>query len=382
MNAVLQYIVFLAVLLLLAVPLGTYISKVMDGQPVFLTPVLRPLETLVYTCTGVRKEESMDGKTYLASVLCFAGASFVVLFVMLSFQDILPLNPQHIRSMDWHLAFNTAVSFVTNTNWQAYSGESAVSYFSQSIGLTTQNFVSAATGIAVLYALIRAFAREKETGLGNFWVDLTRASLYILLPLSMIVSIVLVSQGVVQNFQPARMVQLAEPVAADRNGHWIEGAAIDLAANTVTVDGKKAEDAVIVAKQFVPMGPAASQVAIKQIGTNGGGFFGANSAHPLENPNGVTNFVECIAILLIPVALCFAFGRSVRKSAQGRALCIAMACMLVFFLALIGCMEQAATPQLAQHNAVNITAAADQAGGNMEGKEARFGIAQSAAWTA
>lgn len=380
MNAVLQYLVFLVVLVVLAIPLGKYCANVMDGKRVFLTPVLSPIEKIIYKLSGVNKEEDMTWKTYFVNVVWFFFIGMFFLFVFQIFQDKLPFNPQNIDPMSWHLSFNTAASFATNTNWQAYSGEGALSYFSQFMGLTTQNFVSAATGIAVMYALVRAFILTKKKEIGNFWVDLTRATIYILLPLSIIVTLVISSQGVVQNFAPAQAVQLVEPVAADKDGKWIEGATVDTKTNTVTVDGKKVDDATIITQQFVPMGPGASQIAIKQLGTNGGGFMGVNSAHPLENPNALTNFFECIALLLIPAALCFSFGWSIKNKAQGKAIFAAMFIMLVFFLGVIAYNEQVATPQFG--NNVNITATADQAGGNMEGKEARFGIAQSVTWAA
>ncbi|WP_301860411.1 potassium-transporting ATPase subunit KdpA [uncultured Megasphaera sp.] len=380
MSAVAQYIVFLVVLVVLAIPLGKYMANAMDGKRVFLSPILSPLESLIYKVTGVQKDEDMGWKTYFVSVVWFFTIGLLFLFFFQIFQDKLPFNPQNIEPMSWHLSFNTAASFATNTNWQAYSGESALSYFSQFMGLTTQNFVSAATGIAVMWAMIRAFIRAKEKGLGNFWVDLTRATVYILLPLSFVVSIVLFSQGVVQNFSPAQTARLVEPVAADADGKWIEDAQIDLNTNTVTVDGQVVPDATIITEQFIPMGPGASQVAIKQLGTNGGGFMGVNSAHPLENPNALTNIFECIALLLIPAGLCFSFGISIKNKKQGRAIFLAMFIMLVAFLAIVGYNEQVATPQLAHQNQIDIVASDTQPGGNMEGKESRFGIAQSSTW--
>ena len=294
----------------------------------------------------------------------------------------MPFNPQNIDAMSWHLSFNTAASFATNTNWQAYSGEAQLSYFSQFMGLTTQNFVSAATGIAVLFALIRAFVRAKSHTIGNFWVDLTRSTIYILLPLSVVVTMALASQGVVQNLSPGQAVQLVEPIAVDSEGNIIENATIDKDNNIVFVDGEKVEGATIVTKQFVPMGPGASQIAIKQLGTNGGGFFGVNSAHPLENPNSLTNMIECTALLLIPAGLCFTFGRNIRDKKQGIAIFAAMYIMLIAFLSIIAINEQNGTPQLAQNGAVDIVSTDYQAGGNMEGKEARFGIVQSSTWAA
>lgn len=264
------------------------------------------------------------------------------------------------------MSFNTAASFVTNTNWQAYSGESTLSYLTQVLGLTVQNFVSAATGIAVLFALIRGFIKVKADGLGSFWVDITRIVIHILIPLNLVISLCLVGGGVIQNLKGAETVSLVEPIAVSADGEILENAEIDLDTNTVTVDGKKIEDAEIVTEQFVPMGPAASQVAIKQTGTNGGGYMGVNSAHPLENPNAFTNLIEMLSILLIPAALCFTFGKAVKNKKQGVAIFMAMFICLVLALGTIAVSEQVATPQLAQ-DGVNISMT-DQAGGNMEGK--------------
>ena len=377
---IMQYIVFLAVLAILAIPLGAYMAKVMNGEKVFLSAILLPLEKLIYKIIGVKQDEEMNWKTYLSCVLWFFSIGFIFLYVFQCFQDKLPFNPQNIEPMSWHLSFNTAASFATNTNWQSYSGEAQLSYFSQFMGLTTQNFVSAATGIAVLFALIRAFIRAKANTIGNFWVDLTRSVIYILLPLSVVVTMALASQGVVQNLSPGQAVHLVEPIAADSEGNIIENAVIDKDNNLVFVDGQQVADATIITKQFVPMGPGASQIAIKQLGTNGGGFFGVNSAHPIENPNSLTNIIECIALLLIPAGLCFTFGRNIKDKKQGVAIFAAMYIMLIAFLAIIAVNEQNGTPQLAQNGAVDIINTDYQAGGNMEGKESRFGIVQSSTW--
>lgn len=381
-DIIMQYIVFLVVLVVISIPLGTYMAKVMNGEHVFLSKILLPIENLIYKIIGVKKDEEMTWKTYLSCVVWFFFIGLGFLYIFQCFQDKLPFNPQNIDPMSWHLSFNTAASFATNTNWQAYSGEAQLSYFSQFMGLTTQNFVSAATGIAVLFALIRAFVRAKSQTIGNFWVDLTRSIIYILLPLSVVVTMALASQGVVQNLSPGQEVQLVEPIAMDNEGNIIENATIDRNNNVVFVDGEKVEDATIVTKQFVPMGPGASQIAIKQLGTNGGGFFGVNSAHPLENPNSFTNMIECTALLLIPAGLCFTFGRNIRDKKQGIAIFTAMYIMLIAFLSVIAINEQNGTPQLAQNGAVDIVSTDYQAGGNMEGKEARFGIVQSSTWAA
>ena len=378
MSAILQYGLYLAILVILAIPLGAYIKKVMDGEKTFLSRILTPCENAVYKVMRIKKEEEMSWKKYAVSVLIFSGIGLIFLFLLQLLQGVLPGNPQNLPGVKWDLSFNTAVSFVTNTNWQAYSGESTLSYLSQALGLTVQNFVSAATGIAVLFAMIRGFIKVKSTGLGSFWVDMTRIIIHILIPLNLVIALGLVGGGVIQNLKPAETVSLVEPIAISAEGEVIENAVIDQEKNTVTVDGKIIPDAEIVTDQFVPMGPAASQIAIKQSGTNGGGFMGVNSAHPLENPSAFTNLLEMISLLLIPAALCFTFGRSVKNKKQGVAIFLAMFICLVIALGCVAASEQIATPQLAQ-DGVNMTTV-DQAGGNMEGKESRFGIATSATW--
>lgn len=379
MNAVLQYILYLAVLIILAIPLGAYIKRVMEGEKTLLTPVLTPCENAVYKIMRVDSGEQMTWKKYLISVLLFSSCSLVFLFLLQLLQGVLPGNPQNLPGVKWDLSFNTASSFVTNTNWQAYSGESTLSYLTQALGLTVQNFVSAATGIAVLFALIRGFTKVKSNGLGSFWVDLTRITIHVLIPLNLVIAMLLAGGGVIQNLKPAEEVDLLEPIAVSAEGKIIDGAVIDLDNNTVTVEGQVVPDARIVTKEFVPMGPAASQVAIKQSGTNGGGYMGVNSAHPLENPNPFTNIVEMISILLIPAALCFTFGCSVKNKKQGIAIFLAMFICLVIALGVVAVNEQMATPQLVYDGNVNISAV-EQAGGNMEGKESRFGIASSSTW--
>ena len=380
MSSVIQYILYLVVLIALAIPLGAYIKKVMNGEKTFLSKILTPCEDAVYKVMRVKKDEQMNWKKYAVSVLIFSGIGLVFLFFLQLLQGVLPGNPQGLSGVKWDLSFNTAASFVTNTNWQAYSGESTLSYLTQALGLTVQNFVSAATGIAVLFALIRGFIKVKADGLGSFWVDITRIIIHILIPLNLVISLCLVGGGVIQNLKGAETVSLVEPIAVSADGEILENAEIDLDTNTVTVDGKKIEDAEIVTEQFVPMGPAASQVAIKQSGTNGGGYMGVNSAHPLENPNAFTNLIEMLSILLIPAALCFTFGKAVKNKKQGVAIFMAMFICLVLALGTIAVSEQVATPQLAQ-DGVNISMI-DQAGGNMEGKETRFGIATSSTWAA
>ncbi|WP_252224239.1 MULTISPECIES: potassium-transporting ATPase subunit KdpA [unclassified Clostridium] len=353
MNLVLQYGLYILILVVLAIPLGNYIGKIMNGEKVFLSKILTPCENFIYKILHIDKDEDMSWKKYSFSVLAFSIISLIVLFLLHIFQGFLPLNPEKVSGTSWDLAFNNAVSFVTNTNWQGYSGESSLSYFTQMMGLTVQNFVSAAVGISVLFALIRGFIRVKQKGIGNFWIDITRTVLYILIPLSIVVSLALVSQGVVQNFKQYETVSLLEPITL--------------------------EDGTLVREEVVPLGPAASQIAIKQLGTNGGGFMGTNSAHPIENPTILSNLFEMISLLLIPVALCFTFGRNIKDRRQGIAIFVAMGIMLVVAMGIIGVNEQIGTPQMALNGQVDLSTI-NQAGGNMEGKEARFGIATSSTW--
>ncbi|WP_252234048.1 potassium-transporting ATPase subunit KdpA [Clostridium sp. ZS1] len=353
MNLVLQYGLYILILVALAIPLGNYIGKIMNGEKVFLSKILTPCENFIYKILHIDKDEDMSWKKYSFSVLAFSIISLIVLFLLHIFQGFLPLNPEKVSGTSWDLAFNNAISFVTNTNWQGYSGESSLSYFTQMMGLTVQNFVSAAVGISVLFALIRGFIRVKQKGIGNFWMDITRTVLYILIPLSIVVSLALVSQGVVQNFKQYETVSLLEPITL--------------------------EDGTIVTEEVVPLGPAASQIAIKQLGTNGGGFMGTNSAHPIENPTVLSNLFEMISLLLIPVALCFTFGRNIKDRRQGIAIFIAMGIMLVVAMGIVGVNEQMGTPQMALNGQVDLSTI-NQAGGNMEGKEARFGIATSSTW--
>lgn len=333
---VMQDLIYIAVLVGLSIPLGIYIYKVMTGQRVFLTPVLASVERGIYKLMGTAAGEEMNAGKYAVSVLLFSGVGFVFLFLLLMLQGALPFNPEGMKGTSWHLAFNTAASFTTNTNWQAYSGESDLSYFTQFTGLAVQNFVSAATGIAVLFALIRGFVLRQKKTIGNFWADLVRTTLYLLIPLSFVVALLLVSQGVVQTFGPYKDVTMLESGAL----------------------------------QTIPLGPAASQIAIKQLGTNGGGFFGVNSAFPLENPTAFSNMVQSLSILLIPAALCVSFGRAVKDSRQGRSIYLTM---LIFFgaaLAATTASEQFAGPVFEQV----------AASGSMEGKEVIHGVGASSLW--
>ncbi len=372
MNGLEQIALYLVVLLALARPLGAYMAKVYLSEPCFLDRLLKPLERVIYRFSGVRPEEEMAWKPYAAAMLMFSLAGTLALYLLQRLQGLLPLNPQHFGAVPPALSFNTAVSFVTNTNWQAYGGETTMSYLIQMAGLGVQNFLSAATGMAVLAALIRGFTRATARTIGNFWVDLTRTVLYILLPLSLVMALLLVSQGVVQSFGPYRTVALIQRVRC-------EHPRFDGAGNRLGEKGKDLTEVIAVTDQTIPTGPAASQVAIKQLGTNGGGFFNVNSAHPFENPTPLSNFLELLAILIIPTALCYTFGRMVGDIRQGRALVAAMLVMLLPLLLVCFWSEQRGNPALGRLG-VDQTASANQSGGNMEGKETRFGIVSSALW--
>ena len=366
MNAMdlLQVVLYFGVLLLLAGPLGLFLARVYERRPVpVLDPLLRPVENALYRLCGIRRDQEMDWKRYASAVLVFSLLGTLAVYGIQRLQYLLPLNPEKLAAVEPGLAFNTATSFVTNTNWQSYSGESTLSYLTQMLGLSVQNFVSAATGMAVLMALIRGFVRHTTGTLGSFWVDLTRGTLYILLPLSLLLALLLVSQGVVQTFSSYKTLPLVQPAR-------------------VMVDGKEQ----VIAQQTIALGPAASQVAIKQLGTNGGGFFGVNSAHPLENPTPISNFLEMLAILLIPAALCHTFGRMVGDRRQGWALLAAMLIILVPLVLLTVMAESAGNPALHLAGSAGANGAGAGvgagAGGNMEGKEVRFGIANSSIWAA
>ncbi len=370
-----QILLFLAVLVLLVKPLGGFIADVYQGQPTFLSPVLGWLERLIYRAAGVEPTHEHDWKKYTLAVLAFNALGLAVVYLLQRLQGSLPLNPQAFAAVSPDLAFNTAVSFVTNTNWQSYGGESTLSYCTQMLALNVQNFLSAASGMAVLVALIRGFVNRQAIGLGNFWVDLTRGSLYILLPLSFVLALALAQQGVVQSFAPYVTATLIEPVTVDVPENDAAGIPLkDVNGNPLTKPQTFTE-------QTIPLGPAASQVAIKQLGTNGGGFFNVNSAHPFENPTPLTNFLETLAILLIPAALCYTFGRMVGDRRQGWALLAAMLVMFVPFVYADYAAEQAGNPGFATL-AIDQAPSATQPGGAMEGKEARFGVASSALWAA
>lgn len=347
-------LIYLVILLVLGKFLGGYIAKVFEGKKVFLTRFVSPIEKVIYKFLRIDENKEMNWKEYSFGVVAFSLVGFIFIFLLQLLQKFLPFNPQNLKGVSWDLSFNTAASFITNTNWQAYSGESTLSYLTQALGLTVQNFLSAAVGIVVVIALIRAFVRKSGTTLGNLWTDIVKTVLYILIPLSIVVSVALISQGVVQNLKPYTEVNLVEPI--------------------------ELEDGTIIDKQVIPGGMAASQIAIKQIGTNGGGFFGTNSAYPLENPTTLSNLIQVLSILLIPMALCFTFGNMVNNKKQGRALLIAMMTIFVVALAAVLFYDNSGTAVLSQNGAVSIATSSTQVGGNMEGKEMRFGIFDSSFW--
>ena len=339
------YLVFYVIVLLaVAKPLGLYMTAVYEGRRTWMSPVVRPVERVIYRAAGVDEKSEHDWKRYTVTLLLFNLAGLLLLYFIFRLQGYLPMNPRGFDGVKPSLAFNTSVSFITNTNWQSYGGESTLSYFSQMIGLTFQNFVSAAVGMAVLVALIRGLSRHSASTVGNFWVDLVRSTLYILVPLSLIVAIFLVSQGVVQNFHSYKDVTTLEGV-----------------------------------KQTIALGPAASQVAIKQLGTNGGGFFNVNSAHPLENPTAWSNLVEMLAILLIPAGLVYMYGKMVGSVRHGWVILGVMTAFLVVGAVVANVAEQSGNPSVGDQGIAR-DSGGGQPGGNMEGKETRFGIGSSTLW--
>jgi K+-transporting ATPase ATPase A chain len=348
-----QLVFYMVVLIALAKPLGSFIARVYQGERTLLDPVMRPVEKLIYLLSGVHPDSEMNWKVYAISMLMFNIIGLLVVYALQRLQGFLPLNPQGFGAVSPDSSWNTAVSFASNTNWQGYGGETTMSYLTQMAALTTQNFVSAATGMAIVIAMIRGVARHTSKTIGNFWVDLTRSVLYILLPLSFILALMLVSQGVVQTFGTYKTATLLQPTT-DANGS-------------------------AVTQQLLAVGPAASQIAIKELGTNGGGFFNANSAHPFENPTPLSNFLEMLSILLIPAALCYTFGKMVGDTRQGWAILAAMTIIFVALLAGTIWAEQAGNPSIASQG-VDIAQSNINPGGNMEGKEVRFGVMNSALW--
>jgi potassium-transporting ATPase potassium-binding subunit len=333
---VLLIMLFLLIVTIFAIPLGKYLSKVFNGEKNFMSPLIRPIENFIYRIVSIDENQEMNWKRYAYALLIFNLIGIVFLFVLQLIQNFLPLNPADMPGVRWDTALNTAISFVTNTNWQSYGGESTMSYLTQMVGMTVQNFVSAAVGVAALLALIRGFTRKNSDTIGNFWVDLTRTTLYVLLPLALIFALIFASQGVVQTLTP--------PVTV----HTLEGV-----------------------NQTIALGPVASQEAIKMLGSNGGGFFNANSAHPFENPNGLTNILETFLILLIPMSLVFAFGYLIRNFKQGLAIFAAMMILLVMGMGLAVWSESQLNPNIEKLGV---------SGGNLEGKELTFGVGGSVLW--
>lgn len=341
---------YLLVLIVLAMPMGWYMTQVYQGVFSNAAGLGRFIEKPLYKLCGIQAEKEMDWKQYLSALFIFNLLGLLAVYMIQRLQGYLPFNPQHFSAVEPYLAWNTAVSFLTNTDWQAYSGEKSMSYFTQMMAFTTQNFLSAATGMAVLVAFVRGITKHESKHLGNFWVDLTRGTLFILLPLAMILAGILVSQGVIQNLKPNQTVSVIE-----------------------SVDNR--------IEQVIPMGPVASQVAITQLGTNGGGFFSVNSAHPFANPTPLTNFLEMIAILLIPAGFCFMFGNMIRDKRQGRALFIAMLIVFIPFVLATVYFEQLGHPAFFDMGIDQTISLDGSSGGNMEGKETRFGIVSSALWS-
>ena len=353
LNGWLQIFLFIAVVLLLAKPMGSYLTRVFERRKTFLDPVLVPCERLLYRMTGVKPEQEMRWTEYAAAMLVFSAATMALTYIVERLQNLLPLNPQHLPAVGSALALNTAISFTTNTNWQAYVPESTMSYLTQMLGLATHNFWSAAVGMALAIAFVRGIARREMKTLGNFWVDLTRGIFWVLLPISIMFSLALVSQGVVQNFRPYDTAKLLQPQ------------------KVVGSDGKTTT----VTTQVIAQGPVASQEAIKMLGTNGGGFFNANSAHPFENPTPLSNFLEMLSIFLLPAGLAITLGQMVGSPKHGWAVLAAM--VVLWFAGTATCYWAESQPNPLLHG-VNQHTSAAQSGGNMEGKEVRFGIANSA----
>ncbi len=374
-NSIVQFVVFFGVLLLVIKPLGGYMARVYEGRPTWLHRVLGPVERWTYQLAGIRPDEEMNWKVYAITLLLFNMFGLLLLYGLQRLQGWLPFNPQGLGAVAPDLSFNTAASFTTNTNWQAYTPETTMSYLTQMAGLAVQNFVSAATGMAVAMALIRGFARRTAQTIGNFWADLTRGTLYILLPISFVLALVLVSQGMVQTFSPYLKVNVLQPTTYDEPVTGPDGQPV------LDAKGQPQTKKSTLTEQMLAVGPAASQIPIKQLGTNGGGFFNANSAHPFENPTPFSSFLEMLAILVIPFGLTYTFGLAVKNTRQGWAIAAAMLIMLAG-MALVGILaEQKGNPILAKIGADQQVSAL-HSGGNMEGKEIRYGILNSALWAA
>jgi K+-transporting ATPase ATPase A chain len=366
-----QIALYLLVLAVLALPLGVYIHQVMEGGAIPLSRLFRPLECALYRTCGVEERATMSWSAYTVRLIVFNATGALLLYVMQRTQGWLPLNPGHLSAVRPDSAFNTAVSFASNTSWQSYAGETTLSYLTQMLGITVQSFLSGATGIAVLMALLRGFSRVETNMLGNVWVDLTRATLFVLLPLSCLLAVVLVAQGSIQNLRPYQIAALVEPARYSQPRLDPAGRAL------LDAQGQPITETVMMRTQVLPMGPAASQTAIALLSGDGGGFFNANSAHPYANPTPLSNFLEMIAILLIPAALCHTFGRVVGDRRQGWAMFTAMSLVFVLMSVIAIRAEQLGSPAVSVLG-VSLSPGPMQSGGNMEGKETRFGIVSSA----
>lgn len=371
----LQLGLFLVVLIALAWPLGAYMTRVMQGENVGPVRFFAPLERAFYRLAGIKQDEEMGWRGYAVALILFNVLGVVAVYALQRLQGMLPFNPQAMAAVSPDSSFNTAISFVTNTNWQGYGGETTMSYLTQMLGLTVQNFVSAATGAAVVIALIRGFARHSSAKIGNFWVDITRMTLYVLLPLAVVFALIFTQQGAIQNLSAYKDVHTVETVKYQQPKQDAKGNPV------LGKDGKPVMEDKTSQTQTLPMGPVASQEAIKMLGTNGGGFFNANSAHPYENPTPLANFLQDIAIFLIPAALCFLFGRMVGDRRQGWAILAAMTIMFATAVVVETNAEQAGVPQYSSLG-IDQRASALQSGGNMEGKEARFGIIDTSLFVA
>lgn len=356
-NGILQIIIFLSIVILIVKPLGWYMARVYEGKPCGLDWIIKPIEQLTYRICGIRQDQEMDWKYYLSAMLIFNMLGLLAVYMILRFQAFLPLNPQGFPSVSPDLAFNTTVSFASNTSWQAYGGETTLSYFSQMTAITVQCFLSSATGMSLLIAFIRGIRQSQTKNLGNFWVDTVRGTYYILLPLSIVIAVLLCSQGVIQNFNPYQKISLLQPLQHQQS----------------ITDSSE---------QIIPMGPAASLIAIKQLGSDGGGFFNTNSAHPFENPTPLSNFIEMLAMLLIPAAFCYTFGIMVNDTQQGWSILAAMFILFIPMVFVAAVSEQHGNPALTQIGVDQSPIHSLSPGGNMEGKETRFGIVNSALWTA
>ncbi|MDO9420932.1 MAG: potassium-transporting ATPase subunit KdpA [Herminiimonas sp.] len=374
-QSIMLLVAFLAVLLVLAYPLGLFMAKVGDGTPIRGFGWLLKIENVLYRIAGLSAQSAMTWKSYAIALLVFNTLGALFVYAIQRMQAWLPLNPQAFGNVSPDSSFNTAISFVANTNWQGYVGEATMSYLTQMLALTGQNFFSAATGIAVAFALIRGFSSRSAKSIGNFWVDLTRSTLYILLPLAIVVSVALMGQGVIQNFSAYQDVALVDPVTYQQAKTTADGQPV------VDAEGKPVMETLTTQTQTIAMGPVASQEAIKMLGTNGGGFFNANSAHPYENPTALSNFIQMLAIFLIPAGLCFTFGRMVGDMRQGWAVLGAMTLIFVVMTSIVMISEQTAHPAI-QALGVDQATTALQSGGYMEGKETRFGVSASALFVA